>query len=498
MAMTVTNLHGTARELVDGTAFKLLIDGKLVDARSHGTYETRNPYDDAVLAAVPAAEPADVDLAVRSARRAYEESWRDLSVSEPVGYVRRVLEVIDERQEELAILDTLDGGNPITAMRGDAANVGRMVEPALGWVTGLRTEVIPGQADHLHYTVDEPYGVVARLVPYNHPLLGVSRALLPLLVGNTVVLKTPDHTPLSGLRLGELVADVLPPGVLNILSGQGPVAGDALVRHPLVRRVAFTGSPQVGMAIQRSAAESAVKHVTLELGGKNPMLVLEDADPELAGDGAVKGMNLHWTGGQSCGSTTRLLVHESLAEEVVQRVVAGAEAVRIGDPLDPEVEMGTMVSQAHYERVMGYIERARADGATLVTGGGRPEGLDHGHFVAPTVFRDVRPDSELAQEEVFGPVLSVMTFSDEDEAVAIANGVNYGLTGSIWTPDLGHAQRLARRIEAGFVWINTTSMHYAGVPFGGVKDSGIGREEHAQELESYLQTKAVNVHLGVR
>jgi acyl-CoA reductase-like NAD-dependent aldehyde dehydrogenase len=311
-----------------------------------------------------------------------------------------------------------------------------------------------------------------------------------------VILKTPDQTPLSGLRLGEIVADLLPAGTLNILSGIGPVAGDALARHPDVRRLAFTGSPQTGRMIQRAAAETAVKTVSLELGGKNPLIVFPDADLELTAAGAVQGMNFHWTAGQSCGSTSRLIVHESLVDELVDAIVARLGDIRIGDPLDPTTEMGALVSEAQRDKVARYVDSAQQSGAQLVAGGGRPAHLQGGLFFAPTVFTDVPADALVAREEIFGPVLSVITWRDENEALAIANSVQYGLTASLFTRDIGRAHRLARRLDAGYVWVNNTSQHFPGMPFGGFKESGVGREEDGAELLAYTQVKSVNVSLG--
>jgi 2-formylbenzoate dehydrogenase len=363
----------------------------------------------------------------------------------------------------------------------------------------LKGETIPASTDHLHYTMREPYGVVARIVPYNHPLMFTAgRSVAPLIAGNCLVVKAPDQTPLSSLRLSELMADVFPPGVLSILTGGGGRAGEAMVRHRDIRRIAFIGSPGTGRAIQRAAAETAVKNVTLELGGKNPMIVFPDADLDAAVKAAVFGMNFHWTGGQSCGSTSRLLLHESLAEQLLPRIIAEVEAIRVGSPMDPATEMGSMVSKAQYDKVMRYIGYGHEDGARLLTGGGRPEGpeFSRGHFIAPTVFADVRPDMRIAQEEIFGPVLSVLTWSEERELIEIANGVEYGLTASIWTRDLATAHRIAGKVEAGFVWINSTSRHFPGAPFGGYKESGVGREEGLEEVLGFTQTKTVNLRLS--
>jgi acyl-CoA reductase-like NAD-dependent aldehyde dehydrogenase len=476
--------------------WRMLIGGDLVEAAGGEVAETINPSTEEVIAEVPAATARDVAAAVQAGQRAFER-WRRTDVRERARRVRAVGDLLLEHEAELGALDAVDGGNPVTAMRNDVRLAVEIINLNADWALELAGRSVPATPDHLHYTVREPYGVVARLVAYNHPLMFVgARIAAPLIAGNAIVIKTPDQAPLSGLRIGELLAEELPKGLVNIISGAGPVAGDALVRHPGVRRIAFIGSVPTGRAIQRAAAESGVKTVTLELGGKNPLIVLDDADPEEAAAGAIKGMNFHWTGGQSCGSTSRLLVHESLADEVLERVCAKAADVRVGDPLDPATEMGAMVSAAQLEKVNRYIRLGRDAGARLVTGGGRPPGLDRGYFVEPTVFAGVTPDMAIAQEEIFGPVLSVMTFRDDDEALRIANGTPYGLTASVWTRDLERAQRMARELEAGYVWINTASAHYPGLPFGGVKDSGVGREEDVGELLSYTQLKAVSIHHG--
>ena len=315
---------------------------------------------------------------------------------------------------------------------------------------------------------------MARIVPYNHPIMfAAAKIAAPLMAGNAVILKASDQAPLSALRLGELVADVVPAGLLSILTGHGREVGADLVAHPGVRRIAFTGSVTTGQAVLRSAAASGIKSVTLELGGKNPMIVLPDADVDAAGAGAVAGMNFAWTAGQSCGSTSRLLIHDSIADEIIERVVEGMRALRMGDPLDESTQMGCLISQEHRAHVRSYIERGDAAGLVRIDGG--QEADSQGAFVAPTAFLDVPPDSPLASEEIFGPVLAISRFSDEEEALHIANGTEFGLTASIWTQDLSRAHHMARQVAAGYVWVNTASQHFAGLPFGGVKNSGLGQ-----------------------
>jgi acyl-CoA reductase-like NAD-dependent aldehyde dehydrogenase len=330
-------------------------------------------------------------------------------------------------------------------------------------------------------------------------MFAASKLAAPLLSGNAIVLKAPDQAPLTTLRLGELIAanlaDDIPDGLISLLSGAGSVVGPALIAHPLVRRIAFTGSVPTGQSVLQAAAAAGIKSVSLELGGKNPMIIMADADVAAAAAGAVTGMNFHWTGGQSCGSTSRLLVHRSVADEVTERVIESVRKVRVGDPLDPATEMGSMVTALHRDRVLGYIERGRHEGLTLAVGGAAPDGLDDGAFVAPTVFTDVPPDSELAMNEIFGPVLVVTAFDTADEAIEIANRTNLGLTASVWTRDLATAHHTVRRLDAGYVWVNTASRHFVGLPFGGVKDSGLGREESVEELHSFTQTKSVSIRL---
>jgi 2-formylbenzoate dehydrogenase len=399
---------------------------------------------------------------------------------------------VEQHAEELAWLDTLNAGLPLGAMRADVRiGVDRVrLFADLGLSLGGRT--IPASENGVHLTYREPFGVVARIIPFNHPLMfSLSKIAAPLVAGNCVVLKPSELTPLSALRIGELAGQVLPPGVLSVVHG-GPDAGDALVRHRAVRRIAFTGSHQVGRAIQQAGAQEGVKSVSLELGGKNAMLVFPDADLGAAVAGAVKGMNFNFAG-QSCGSTSRVLVHRSIADEFTARYAEAVSALRVGVPWHDGVGVGPVVSARQQERVRGFIERAISDGARLVAGGLDPVGADGGFFVAPTVFADVQPDSELGREEVFGPVVSVMTFDEESEALEIANAVEYGLTGSIWTSDLARAHRLAKALDVGFVWVNDTSTHWAGVPFGGSKSSGVGREESMDEILDYTEVKSVSL-----
>lgn len=449
----------------------------------------QNPATGERLTAVASASAEDVDDAVASAERA-APAWASMAPLERARIVRDLAGVLEEHAEELAWLDTLDAGLPLWMMRVDAATGIQRMRMFADFALTLTGQTIPASAGNLHLTFPRPFGVVARIIPFNHPFMfAASKLAAPLMAGNTVILKPSELTPLSALRLGELAGETLPEGVLSVLHG-GPAVGERLVRSEAIRRIAFTGSHAVGREIQRIGAEVGVKHVSLELGGKNAMIVFEDADVDAAVAAAVKGMNFAFAG-QSCGSTSRVLLHDSIAERFTDQFVRAVDDLRIGLPWESGVQIGPMVSAAAQRRVEGFIDRALASGADRLTRP-RPSPPD-GSFVAPTVFGGVDPRSELGQEEVFGPVVSLFAFSEEEEALALANGVRYGLTGSVWTNDLSRAFRIARGLDTGYVWINDTSTHFPGVPFGGTKLSGVGREESVDEMLSYTETTAVNV-----
>lgn len=471
-----------------------LIGGRQTFARNGETIDSVNPATGEVQGRIPRCREVDVADAVQAARSAQPE-WRALGPSGRAALVERVAEAVLGHAEELAALDVADNGSPIREMRRDAHIAAAQLRYFAGLALQLRGETIPGEFDRLDYTVPEPFGVVGRIVPFNHPLMfAASRIAAPLIAGNTVVLKPSEHTSLSALRLGELVAPILPPGVVNIVTGYGREAGDALVTHPEVRRLAFIGSADIGRHIQQRAASHAVKTVTLELGGKNPIVVFPDADLDAAIDGALRGMNFTWQG-QSCGSTSRLLVHASEHEAFVGRLAERIEALRSGPPELESTDTGAIVHRGQYDKVLDYVRIGREEGAEILVGGGPvsdPE-LSAGMFVAPTLFDRVRPESRLAQEEIFGPVLAAMPFTSYRDAIEIANGVPFGLTASVFTGDLSTAHRFARDVQAGYVWVNDASRHFPGTPYGGVKDSGVGRDEGAEELFSYVQTKNVNV-----
>lgn len=482
----------THRDRIAAHPWRQLLGDELVSGAGPVT-SVEDPATGRVLAEVSDAAPAQVDEAVVRAEEA-APGWRDTAPRERAALVRALADVLERHAEELAWLDTLDAGLPLWMMRVDVATGIERMRLFADWAMELKGETIPASTAHLHLTFPEPFGVVARIIPFNHPFMfAASKLAAPLVAGNAVVLKPSDRTPLSALRLAELARDLLPAGVLSVVTGGLPV-GDALVRHPRVRRVAFTGSAAVGRAIQRSGAEVGVKHVSLELGGKNAMLVFPDADLDRAVAAAVKGMNFAFAG-QSCGSTSRVLVHDSLREAFTSRYVEAVRAVAVGLPWEPGTKIGPLVSRAQQERVLGLLDAARDEGARVLAGGGVPAGLESGYYVQPTVLDGVTPGMRVAQEEVFGPVASLMSFTDESEAVRVANDVEYGLTASVWTRDLARAHRVARAMQAGYVWVNDTSTHFLAVPFGGIKSSGIGREESLEELLSYTETRAVNVVL---
>lgn len=479
--------------MLDG---RMLIDGEMTvgDGGANGQWiESHDPATLEPTGRVPAATANDVDRAVRAAAQA-QLAWAKKSVWERAVILRGLAAAIRARGAEILALEARDTGNTLAKLQADVQIAAGYLEYFAGLGSELKGETVPASAQGLHFTLREPYGVVARIVPFNHPFMFAAAHLAaPLMAGNAVVVKTPETSPLTGSLLGELCRDNLPKGLVNIVHGFGAPAGDALVRHPLVRRIGFTGSVATGLAIQRAAASAAVKHVTLELGGKNPFIVFPDADLDRVIDMAVAGMNFSWAG-QSCGSTSRLLLHESIHDRVVSGVAARMAALRLGSPLDLASEMGPVNSARQHARVMGFIDGARAEGARLVTGGRRPPGepFSKGYWVEPTLLADVQPTMRIAREEIFGPVVCALRWRTEEEAVALANDSDYGLTAAVWTRDLPVALRMLRSLQAGTVWINMAGQHFVGTPFGGWKDSGLGGEECLEELLSYSQVKAVH------
>jgi betaine-aldehyde dehydrogenase len=472
----------------------MLIGGELRDARSGATLEALNPASGEVFACFPRGGLDDVDDAVEAAASAFPTWWATPPL-ERASKLEELAAVIVHNAEEFAMLDVIDNGSPIREMRKDAFNAARLLRYFAGVVLEQRGETIPGLHGRLNYSLRHPFGVVGRIIPFNHPLMFAAGKIgAPLIAGNVVVLKPSEHTSISALRLGELVADIFPAGVLNIVTGLGVDVGDALVSHPKVRRIAFTGSAQIGRSIQARAASNVVKTVTLELGGKNPIVVFPDANVDRAIDGALRGMNFTWQG-QSCGSTSRLLVHRSLHEEFVERLGRRMKEQRSGAPTDESTDVGSIVHRAQFEKVMHYIDIAAEEGLRLVVGGVPPDdpALNAGMFLRPTLYDEVPATSRLLHEEIFGPILVVVPFDDYEEALRIANDVAYGLTASVFTEDLSTALSFARDIEAGYIWVNDVSAHFLGTGFGGLKDSGVGREESLDEVLSYTQSKNVNV-----
>jgi betaine-aldehyde dehydrogenase len=471
----------------------MLIGGELIYAEGGDTMLVQNPATGLTIAQIPAAQPVDVDKAVEAAYVAFQ-SWRRFPIARRADLVLQLADAIELNGEELAWIDTIDNGTPIRVMRGDFRIAVEQLRYFAGMALAMTGDTIPSNDENsIDFTVHEPYGVVARIIPFNHPLMfAASKLGAPLVAGNTVVLKPSQHTSLSALRLGELAAGIFPPGVVNILTGRGSVVGEHLVRHPLVPRIALTGSVDVGLSIQRSAAEVGVKVVTLELGGKNPIIVFDDADFQGAVAGTLRGMNFTWQG-QSCGSTSRLFVQRSYYDAFVRDLASAMASMKLGDPTDESTDIGAVVSEDQYHKVVRYIEDGLADPRARFITGGLPEALGPGFFVRPTLFGITDDAATLACDEIFGPVLVAMPFDSYDEVIERANRLPYGLTASVWTNDLNVALRASRDLESGYVWINSSSSHVPGTPFGGVKNSGVGREEGLQELYSYTQTKNIYI-----
>jgi acyl-CoA reductase-like NAD-dependent aldehyde dehydrogenase len=475
----------------------MLIGGELVGSESDQWLESVNPANEEPLGHVPQATAADVNRAVAAAEAA-APAWAALEPKERAKLLRKLAQKLRDKTDEILRIEVVDSGNTISKMRADVATAGDTLDFYAGFGTEIKGETIPASSKNLHFTIREPYGVVGRIIPFNHPIKFAANALAaPLMAGNCVILKPPETSSLSATMLAELCREVLPPGVVNIVTGLGMPVGDAIARHPSIKRIAFTGSVPTGMAIQRAAAEGGVKNVTLELGGKNPLIAFPDMDPDIVAKIAVAGMNFAWQG-QSCGSTSRLLLHESLYKPVLERVVDIVKSLRLGDPLDDKSQMGPINSKRHYDRVCSMVQSGITDGAKLMTGGNRPKGSDfeRGYWIEPTVFGDVSPNMRIAREEIFGPVMSIFSWKDEAEALKLANATEYGLTASIFTNDLKTAFRAARAVKSGYIWINGASGHFYGTPFGGFKNSGLGREEGVDELLSYTEVKTIHVMLG--
>jgi acyl-CoA reductase-like NAD-dependent aldehyde dehydrogenase len=476
---------------------KLLIDGQWIDGSKK--FDTINPATEEVLTQLAEASATDVDRAVEAARRAFEDRdgpWRKLSASERGRLIWKLADLVEKNIEELAELETLDNGKPIFESRYiDMPMVIDVLRYYAGLATKIHGETVNTLETAFTYTLREPVGVVGLIVPWNFPLLLASWKLGPALAcGNTLVLKPAEQTPLTTLKLGELVIEAgFPPGVINILTG-GPETGKAIVAHPGIDKIAFTGSTAVGKEIMRGAAET-LKRVTLELGGKSPNIVFADADVDNAVKGAING--IFYGKGEVCNAGSRLFLENRLKDEFTEKLVARASKMRPADPLDPKTRLGAIVSQEQMKTVLGFIESGKSDGAKLIAGGNRVSvNGAKGYFIEPTIFGDVKNDMKIAQEEIFGPVLSVLTFDDIDEVVERANSNPYGLAAAVWTRDVKKAHMVSRRLKAGTVWINTYGLMDAALPFGGYKSSGFGRELGAHAIEHYTELKTVWLNMG--
>jgi acyl-CoA reductase-like NAD-dependent aldehyde dehydrogenase len=479
---------------------KLFIGGRWVESLSGKTFETLDPATGEVLARVAEADGEDVNRAVAAARKSFDRgTWRDLPPAERAKVLWRVGDMIEERANEFAQLETLDNGMPINdALLFHAPLAAATFRYYAGWVTKLdgATQQISLPGRYLSYTLREPIGVVGQIIPWNFPLLMAAWKIAPALAcGNSVVLKPSEETPLSALLLAELLQEAeVPDGVLNVVPGYGEVAGARLANHPDVDKIAFTGSTEVGKLIAKASAETNLKRVSLELGGKSPNIVFADSDLARAVSGAFFG--IFFNQGQVCSAGSRLFVQEKIYDQTLDELLKTVEETRIGPGIDPVTQMGPLVSKTQMDRVLGYISLGEKEGARLIAGGGRPEGLDSGNFVQPTVFADVDGKMRIAQEEIFGPVVVAIPFSDEDDLVAKANSTIYGLVAGVWTKDVGRAHRVAHALKAGTVYVNCYHIVDAVTPWGGYKQSGWGRELGPYALDLYTELKNVIVDIG--
>jgi aldehyde dehydrogenase (NAD+) len=473
---------------------RLLIDNRWVDPADGGSFETLNPATGETIANVAAGTAADVDKAVKAARRALESGpWPTMDAADRGKLLLDLADLIEKHSAELAALESLNCGKTITDSTGDMQGVANTLRYYAGWADKIEGRTVPVRGSFLSYTLREPVGVVGQIIPWNFPLLMLAWKWGPALAcGNTVVLKPAEQTPLTALRVGELALEAgFPAGVINIINGFGETAGAALVDHPGVDKIAFTGHVDTAKIIQKRAAET-LKRTTFELGGKSPNIIFADADMDQAVAGAFHAIYFH--GGQCCTAGSRLFVENKVKDEFVGRLADKAKGRKLGDPLDPETQQGPQVSQEQLDKILGYVDLGKKQGAKLVTGGSRRG--ERGYFVEPTIFDNVKDEMAIARDEIFGPVVSVLPFSSIDEIATRANDTTYGLAAAIWTKNIDKAHLLAKKVKAGTVWINCYHIVDTTTPFGGYKMSGQGRENGEAALEHYTETKTVTVKLG--
>ncbi len=472
---------------------KMLIGGKWVNSVSGETFATLNPATGETICQVAEGDKADIDLAVKAARQAFESGpWPKMTPSERSRLMHKLADAIESHREELAALESLDNGKPISdSLNADLPLTLQCYRYYAGWADKIYGQTLPMNGEYFSYTRHEPIGVVGQIIPWNFPLLMQAWKWGPALAcGNTIVLKPAEQTPLTALYVARLAQEVgFPEGVINVVPGYGPTAGAALSGHMDVDKIAFTGETSTGKIVMTAAAMSNLKRVSLELGGKSPNVVFADADLDAAIEGAYFG--LFFNQGQCCCAGSRLFVQESIYDEFVHKIAARAKSRKVGDPFQPDTEQGPQVSEEQFERVMGYIVAGKKDGARMLTGGQRVG--ERGYFIQPTVFCDVRDEMKIAREEIFGPVMSILRFKDVDEVLDRGNRTLYGLAAAVWTKDVKKALRMANGLRAGTVWVNCFDVFDASAPFGGFKMSGIGRELGQYALQLYTEVKTVTM-----